>query len=54
MKKEAAAEAPAETPAGATALCAAAAPPAGSELCCPELTWALGTSRPPSGAASAC
>lgn len=38
MKKEAAAEAPAETPAGATALCAAAAPPAGSELCCPELT----------------
>lgn len=39
MKKEAAAEVPAETPAGATTLWEAAVPPApaGSELCCPEL-----------------
>lgn len=52
MKKEAAAEGPAETPAGATTLWDAAVPPAGSELGCPELIWALGTSRPLSGAAS--
>lgn len=39
MKNEAAAEVPAETPAGATMLWEAAEPPApaGSELFCPEL-----------------
>lgn len=55
MKNEAAAEVPAETPAGATKLWEATEPPVpvGSELFCPELTWTLGPSRPPSGAVSA-
>lgn len=55
MKNEAAAEAPAETPAGATKLWEAAEPPGpvGSELFCPELTWTLGPSQTLSGAVSA-
>jgi len=55
MKNEAAAEAPAETPAGATKLWEAAEPlgPVGSELFCPELTWTLGPSQTLSGAVSA-
>lgn len=55
MKNEAAAEVPAETPAGATRLWEAAEPPApaGSELFCPELIWTLGPSRPLSDAVSA-
>lgn len=55
MKNEAAAEVPAETPAGATMLWEAAEPPApaGSELFCPELIWTPGPSRPLSGAVSA-
>jgi len=55
MKNEAAAEVPAETPAGATKLWEATEPPVpvGSELFCPELTWTLGPSRPLSGAVSA-
>lgn len=55
MKNDAAAEVPAETPAGATKLCEVKELPApvGSELFCPEVTWTLGPSLLLSGAVSA-